>query len=74
LLKLLAPGTTASGSSSPGVRAERVIDVAEPATAERTAKGLHVDVSDTVFLEEHLGVLKEKGGSGGRRRSPAAPR
>jgi hypothetical protein len=57
LLKLLAAGNDGFRVVISGIREVRAIDVDAPATAEHTAERL----SDTVFLEEHLGVLKQKG-------------
>jgi hypothetical protein len=61
LLKLLAAGNDGFRVVISGVRAERAINVDPPATAEHTAERFRVRASDTVFLEEHLGVLKHKG-------------
>ena len=61
LLKLLAAGNDGFRVVISGVRAVGAIDVDAPATAEHTAERFRVHASDTVFLEEHLGVLKQKG-------------
>lgn len=61
LLKMLAASNDSFIVRVAGVTATRVEDGGDPTSVVRTATGYSVVVSDTVFVEEHVQLVKRKG-------------